>query len=135
MGEKETLEGLRKQIDEIDAEILELLNRRGKIALEVSQLKKLNSFEVYDPAREREIEDKIRKTNPGPMPTVAVLAVFREIISGSRSLQQPMRVAFLGPEGSFSHQAAFNELGTSSTLVPVDSFEKVFKEVVKYPSI
>ncbi|HXG30313.1 MAG TPA: prephenate dehydratase [Thermodesulfobacteriota bacterium] len=129
MGSSEGLENLRKRIDEIDKRIIELLNERGRIAIEISRLKQENSFNVYDPAREREIERNIRNTNPGPLSTDSVVSVFREIISGCRSLQHPIRVAYLGPQGSFSHQASFHEFGSSADLVPVGSFEDVFEEV------
>jgi chorismate mutase / prephenate dehydratase len=131
MGSSEDLENSRKRIDEIDRKILELLNERGKIAIEISKLKQENSFNIYDPAREREIERNIKKANPGPLSTDSVLSIFREIISGCRSLQGPIKVAYLGPEGTFSHQVAFREFGSSAELVPVRSVEDVFEEVKK----
>jgi len=131
MGSSEGLENLRKKIDEVDKKIIELLNERGRIAIEISKLKQENSFSVYDPAREREIERNIRNINPGPLSTDSVISVFREIISGCRFLQNQIRVAYLGPEGSFSHQASFHEFGSSAGLAPTESFEDVFEEVEK----
>ncbi|HZX13331.1 MAG TPA: chorismate mutase, partial [Thermodesulfobacteriota bacterium] len=114
MGSSLDLENLRKRIDEIDTKILEFLNERGKIAIQISKLKKENSFNVYDPAREREIERNIKRANLGPLTADSVLSVFREVISGCRSLQRPIKVAYLGPDGTFSHQAAFREFGSSA---------------------
>lgn len=131
MGSSEDLEDLRKKIDEIDKKLLELLNERGRIAIEISKLKQENSFNVYDPAREREIERNIKKINPGPLSADSIISVFREIISGCRSLQHQSKVAYLGPEGSFSHQAAFHEFGGSAGLMSVGSVEEVFEEVEK----
>ena len=131
MGSSEDLENLREKIDEIDKKILEFLNERGKIAIEIRELKQENSFNVYDPAREKEIEKKIRKANPGPVPMDSAVSVFREIISACRSLQHPIKVAYLGPEGSFSHQAGFHEFGSSSVFLPVINLQDVFEEVEK----
>ncbi len=132
MGSSEGLENLRKRIDEIDRKLLELLSERGRVAIEISKLKKENSFSVYDPAREREIEKNITKINRGPLSKESIISIFREIISGCRSIQNRVRVAYLGPEGSFSHQAAFHEFGASVDFDPVPSFEEVFEEVEKH---
>lgn len=129
MVSAEDLEILRKEIDKVDDEILELLNERGRFALEISRLKKKNSSSVYDPVREREIERQIRKRNTGPLSDVSVISVFREIISSCRALQESIKVSYLGPEGSYSHQATFHEFGSSTELVPFLSFEEVIEEV------
>jgi len=129
MASAKSLEDLRKKIDEIDRKILDLVNERGKIALEVSGHKKQNSLSVYDPAREKQIEKVLNETNPGPLSNSFVISIFREIISGCRALQKPTRIAYLGPEGSFSNQAAFHKFGSSSALIPVSSFEEVFEVV------
>ncbi len=129
MASKKNLKKLREEIDKIDSKLLELINKRGSFALEVSKHKKANSIRVYDPAREKEIEDKLIKKNKGPLTNDYVLSVFREIISGCRALQHDTKVAYLGPEGSYSNQAAFHKFGGSTDLVPVGSFEEVFEEV------
>lgn len=129
MASSKNLQDLRKSIDEIDRKILDLINERGRIALEVSGHKKENSLSIYDPAREKEIEKILREMNPGPLSDSYVLSIFREIISGCRALQKPTKIAYLGPEGSFSNQAAFHKFGSSSALIPVSSFEEVFEVV------
>jgi chorismate mutase/prephenate dehydratase len=131
MGSSEELEILRRKIDEVDRKILELLNERGSIAVKIRELKQENSFHIYDPVREREIEENLKKMNKGPLSTESIVSIFREIISGCRSLQHTLKVAYLGPEGSFSHQLAFKEFGSLAELIPLDSVEEVFEEVEK----
>ncbi len=129
MGSSNNFDKLREKIDSLDQEILKLLNERGDVALEIRKLKMENSVGVYDPGREKLINNKLKEVNAGPFSDDSVLNIFREIISASRLLQQPTRVAYLGPEGSFSHQAAYNEFGGSSELLPLGSFEEIFEEV------
>ena len=131
MSSSEGLDNLRKEIDEIDEKIVQLVNRRGEYALEVSKLKQENSIQIYDPAREKEIERKLKEINTGPLSIKYLISIFREIVSGCRALQRSTRLAYLGPEGSFSNQAAFHKFGGSTELVPVGSFEEVFEEVTK----
>lgn len=129
MAPNKELAAVRREIDALDSELLELINRRAELAMEVSGLKKKGSLGVYDPGREREIEGKITGSNPGPLSNQDILFVFREIISRCRSLQHDEKIAYLGPEGSFSNQAAFRKFGASSEFLPVSSFEDVFEEV------
>lgn len=131
MSREKDLNKLRLKIDEIDSKILDLVNERGKIALEVSTHKKANSIRVYDPVREKEIEEKLKKKNTGPLTNEYILSIFKEIIAGCRALQHNTKVAYLGPEGSFSNQAAYNKFGGKTDLVPVSSFEEVFEQVHK----
>jgi chorismate mutase-like protein len=81
------LKELRKKIDVINQEILVLLNERAEVVLEIGELKKENSMEVYDPGREKEIENKLVEINKGPLPDESVIKIFREIISACRALQ------------------------------------------------
>ena len=129
MAPNKELASVRREIDALDSKLLELINRRAELAIEVSGLKKKGSLGVYDPGREKEIESKITQGNPGPLSDEDILFVFREIISRCRSLQHDEKVAYLGPEGSFSNQAAFRKFGASSEFVPVSSFEDVFEAV------
>lgn len=129
MSSKKNLEKLRDEIDKIDDKLLNLINKRGTLALEISKHKKENSLRVYDPAREKEIEDKLADKNTGPLTNEDVISVFREVISGCRALQHDTKIAYLGPEGSFSNQAAFHKFGGAVDLVPVFTFQEVFEEV------
>jgi chorismate mutase/prephenate dehydratase len=122
---------LRRQIDAIDDKILELLNRRAGVVIEVGKAKAGQSKEFYVPGRERAIYERLTAANPGPFPAEAVRRVFREIISASLSLEQPLKVAFFGPQGTFTHAAAMKQFGFSAQLVPQKSIPAVFDEVAR----
>ncbi len=128
MSQKE-LNPLRKKVDQIDQEILQLLNKRSEIVLKIGDLKKRDHEEVYAPLREKSLLDTLAKKNKGPFPTHALRAVFGEILSASRSLQSPIRAAYLGPEATFTHLAALRYLGRSTELIPETSISKVFDAV------
>ncbi len=127
---RKTLSELRAGIDSIDGEILKLINSRASLAFEVMDAKRQISKGVYDPEREKEIEEKTARLNPGPLTDADAVSIFREIIRSCRSLQSGARVSYLGPEGSFSHQAAWAIFGASSELVPRKSLEEVFDGVL-----
>jgi chorismate mutase / prephenate dehydratase len=122
------LQNLRQQIDDIDDQILELLNRRARVVVEVGKLK-AGSSQYYVPSREKAIYDRLIAENPGPFPDDGVRRVFREVISASLSLEQPLKVAFLGPQATFTHVAAMRQFGLSAQLVPVRSIPAIFEEV------
>lgn len=124
-----SLPELRKLIDSIDDQILDLLNRRARVVIEVGKTKTGQSKEFYVPSREMAIYERLTAHNPGPFPAEAIRRVFREIISASLSLEQPMKVAFLGPQGTFTHAAAMKQFGFSAQLVPQKSIPAVFDEV------
>ncbi len=129
MASKKELAAVRSEIDKIDSSLLELINRRAALAIKARGFKRKASLQVYDPTREQQIQEKLVKTNKGPLSTESVLFVFREIVSCCRSLQHENKVAYLGPEGSFSNQAAFRRFGDASEFLPVHSFKDVFDEV------
>lgn len=123
------LEKRRKEIDGIDAEILELLNKRANIAIEIANIKRKANLKFYSPERERAILERIAALNKGPFPNDALKIIFREIISASLSLEEPIKVAYLGPEGTFTNLAALRHFGSSAMYVPVDSIKAVFDAV------
>ncbi len=121
-----TLPELRTQIDTIDQQVLALLNQRAVLAAEVGELKKLDGSPVFRPARESEVVQNLQAGNPGPLKNSGVANVWREIMSACRALEALQRVAFLGPAGTFSEQAAIQFFGSSVAHVPCVSVDEVF---------
>jgi chorismate mutase / prephenate dehydratase len=128
MGE---LEQLRKQIDLLDERLVALLNERAKVVVEIGKLKQRTkgSPPIYAPDRERAVLDKVMRANKGPLPDRCLLAIYRELMSGSFFLERPLRVAYLGPEGSFSHNAAMLKFGQSVEYEPQLDIRGVFDEI------
>lgn len=124
-----SLQELRKQIDAVDLELVALLNRRAQIVIEVGKLKNADGTPIYAPDREKAVLDKIRKANHGPLPDKALAAIYRELMSASFALEKPLRIAYLGPQGSFSHLAAVEKFGASVEYEPVTDIHGVFDEV------
>jgi len=123
---------LRARIDQIDKQLVALMNERANVPVEVGQTKKAHSGEAvqfYVPAREKLVLDKIRQLNEGPLPNRSLDAIWREIMSGSVKLQTPLRIAYLGPAGSFSHAAAVGKFGSSVDYVTSADIESVFNAV------
>jgi len=125
------LERLRKKIDEIDNSILELLNRRAEVVLEVARIKRDGNKTFYVPDRERKILERLQSLNRGPFPNDALKVVFREIISASLSMEKPLEVACLGPLATYTHLAGVRHFGSSAKFIPVKSIKEVF-EAVEY---
>jgi chorismate mutase / prephenate dehydratase len=117
---------LRERIDAVDRELLALLNRRAGLALEVGELKKHEGSPVFRPEREAQVIDGLKSANPGPLPNACVAPIWREIMSASRALESPTRVAYLGPAGTFSEEAALGFFGSSIVRVPCANFDEVF---------
>ena len=128
MDEK-NLKNLRQQIDTLDDQILDLLNRRADVVVAVGKAKDEKRGEYYVPSREKAIFERLINKNNGPFPDEGVRRVFREIISASLSLEQPLKVAFLGPQATYTHVAAMQQFGFSAQLVPLKSIPSVFEEV------
>ena len=125
------LEPLRQRIDALDTQILDLLNQRARTALEVGDVKK--DFDaagpILKPEREALIIRRLQSENGGPIPEDAVAAVWRQIISACRGLESVLTTAFLGPQGSFSEQAAYEHFGHAITALRCESFDEVFRAV------
>ena len=118
---------LRERIDSVDRELLALLNRRAGLALEVGEIKKHEGSVVFRPEREAQVIDGLKAVNPGPLKSENVAPIWREIMSACRALETPTRVAFLGPAGTFSEEAALGFFGSSIVRVPCPSFDEVFR--------
>ncbi len=125
------LKKLRVLIDEIDHKILDLLNKRAGIALDVGKTKQSNKLNIHSPVREKEILSRLRKTNPGPFPNEALKLIYEEILSASLSLQQPLKVAYLGPSATFTHLAASRRFGSSTEYIPESTIKAVFESVYR----
>ncbi len=125
-----SLTELRKQIDKLDEELLTLLNKRSQLSIQVGQLKKDNHNPIYCPEREQYILSKLQGKNSGPLPDEHLLHIYTEILSSSRYLQHPLRVACLGPAGTFSYMAGQDFLGKTTVLQPLPTLEEVFAAVV-----
>lgn len=126
---QQDLGSIRIQIDEIDSQLVKLLSRRAELAIEIGSIKGKDGKPFFTPEREREIFAKLDKTNPGPLQTRQLSAIFREIISAARAAEKPLFAAYWGPPGTFTHLAAVKTFGESSTLVPAESIEEVFRTV------
>jgi chorismate mutase/prephenate dehydratase len=125
------IENHRKEIDLIDAEILRLLSQRGKVALKIAGIKKRDNLSFHYPDRERQIFKRLHMLNEGPLPKSAISAIFREIFSATLALEEPLRVAYLGPEGTFAHLAALKLFGSSTISLARASIGEVFEAVAK----
>ena len=124
-----TLQECRDAIDSVDNEILELLNKRMKIVERVGEIKNDSGAAIYRPEREKEIIDRLAKRSQednGILNKGAIEAVFLEIFAVSRNLELPERIAYLGPEGSFTHQAAESRFGGMSEYLSLNSIHAVF---------
>lgn len=127
------LEKLRKEIDKVDEEIVKLLNVRAKLTKEVGKLKKRYGKPIYVPGREQEIFRRLEQINEtiGEFPTDSIKPVFREIISACRSTEENLKVAYLGPRATFTHQASLKQFGQAVEHIPVQTIKDVFDEIVK----
>jgi chorismate mutase/prephenate dehydratase len=118
---------LRDRIDAVDREVLAALNRRAALALQVGELKKLEGSVVFRPEREAQVIDGLKSRNPGPLASDSIAPIWREIMSACRALETPSRVAYLGPAGTFSEEAALGYFGSSIVRVPCPSFDEVVR--------
>ena len=119
----------RLRINELDNQILQLLTERAEAALKIGDLKRRQDAPVYAPERETEIVRRLMAANTGPLPAEAILAVWREILSACRALEATLTVTYLGPQATFTHQAARERFGSAGVYRPARSIVEVFDEV------
>jgi chorismate mutase/prephenate dehydratase len=124
-----TLATLRSEIDRIDKELVDLLNRRSDVAIQIGQIKQDQGLDIWSSSREDEVLARVVEASRGPLPHQTLRLIFRELMSSSRSLQRQLRVAFLGPKYSYSHLASVAKFGEAVEHVPVGSIAAVFEEV------
>ncbi len=124
-----TLDELRIEIDRIDDKLLELYNKRMEYVHQVGELKNTTGTPIYRPEREQSILNRLKTKNLGKLTEEAIDALFLEMFAVARNLERPEAIAFLGPEASFTHQAAEMKFGAMSTYIPIKSITGVFREV------
>jgi len=124
-----TLDELRIQIDTIDDTLLELYNKRMEYVQQVGALKNTMGAPIYRPEREQSILNRLKKQNRGKLTNSAIDALFLEMFAVARNLERPEGIAYLGPEASFTHQAAESKFGAMSSYLPISSIKGVFREV------
>lgn len=122
-----TLPELRTQIDSLDLELLALLNQRAALAHEVGEIKQVEGSPVFRPEREAQVVSALQARNPGPLKDSSLAVIWREIMSACRALEAAQRVAYLGPAGTFSEQAAIQYFGSSIERVMCGSIDEVFR--------
>ncbi|MCM8778954.1 MAG: prephenate dehydratase [Candidatus Omnitrophica bacterium] len=125
------LKGLRAKIDSLDKKIVELLNERAALTLEIARLKKKMKEPIYVPDRESEVYKKVNQANRGPLNNESLSAIYREIMSASLSLEKSLKIAYLGPPATFTHLAALNKFGSQVEYLDCRSISEVFNEVEK----
>jgi len=123
------LSQLRKKIDALDAKIIELLNDRASITSTIGQEKIKNNKPIYAPEREQDVLRRVKNLNKGPIKNEGVEAIYREVMSAALALEKPLRIAYMGPEATFSHLASLKKFGSSVTHVPCDNVAEVFTKV------
>ncbi|MHC4981863.1 MAG: prephenate dehydratase [Planctomycetota bacterium] len=129
--DRDDLAALRKRIDELDKRIVELLNQRAKVVIDVGKAKQSEGAPIYAPDREHTVLERIARHNKGPLPQKTLQAIYRELMSGSFALEKPLRIGYLGPEGSHSHYAANRKFGSSVEYRALADIRAVFEEVVR----
>src|SRR2546425_5938860 len=121
----------RKAIDKLDAKIVKLLNERTEHVLEIGAIKLKAGEEIYAPHRELAVLERVCRGNPGPLPKESLRSIYREIMSSALALEKTMTIAYLGPEATFTHQAAIQRFGSSLRYASQKTIADVFTEVAK----
>ncbi|MEM7146962.1 MAG: prephenate dehydratase [Verrucomicrobiota bacterium] len=126
-----SLEDLREKIDGVDDQLLALLNERADLVHEVGEIKKKGGLEIYAPEREEKLLQSLLVKSKGRLPEKAIRAIYREIMSASLDLERGLQIAYLGPEGTWTHQAAISKFGASVEYVPQANLSDVFDRVTR----
>lgn len=126
---EDKLNKLRSEIDSLDVEIISLIQKRAEYAKEIGDVKKEAGGPIYRPDREKDVYEKVTKLSKGSLPASVIRAIYREMMSGTIALEHPLKVGFLGPEGSFSHEALRTKFGSSIEAFPQSTIPDVFRSV------
>lgn len=127
MTTDDKLKPLRQQIDAIDTQILDLLNQRARVAQQVGHVKAETNAPVFRPEREAQVLRNAAERNPGPLHDTDIQTIFREVMSACRALERRVTVAYLGPVGTFSEQAVYQQFGHAVEGAPCASIDEVFR--------
>ncbi len=131
MAKKHTLESLRKKIDGIDSLLIDTISERARCAQQVAEVKEDQGDQAYyKPEREAQVLRRVMEKNQGPLGNEEMARLFRQIMSACLALEQPVKVAYLGPEGTFTQEAALKHFGDSAVSVPQSAIDEVFREVL-----
>ena len=123
------LNELREKVNALDTKLVKYLNERAELSIEIGDLKKSNNSSIYAPHREKQVLDRLKEINKGPMTDEAFQAIYREVMSSSLSLEKALQISYLGTEGSFTHMAANKKFGSQVKYVPCTSILEVFQKV------
>jgi chorismate mutase/prephenate dehydratase len=126
-----TLEEIRHRIDTLDTDLLRLLSERADLVHDVGVVKKKEGLSIYAPEREEAVFQRLLKLNSGRLPEKSIRAIYREIMSAALALEEDLKIAYLGPAGTWTHQAALSKFGHSVDYLPQPSFADVFDEVAR----
>ncbi len=126
-----TLDDIRQRIDTVDTELLRLLSERADLVHEIGVIKKKDGLAIYAPEREEAVFQRLQKMNSGRLPEKSLRAIYREIMSAALALEEDLKIAYLGPAGTWTHQAALSKFGHSVQYLPQASFADVFDEVAR----
>lgn len=126
-NQSERLEAIR----ETDESLVEMINERAELVIQVGHYKRKTDVPIYAPHREAAVLKKIKSLNSGPLPNQTLEAIYRELMSGSFALEKPLRIGFLGPQGGFSHLAAVRQFGSSVTFAPSTEIRNIFTQVIE----
>lgn len=131
MAKKHTLESLRQKIDDIDSLLIDTISERARCAQQVAEVKEDQGDQAYyKPGREAQVLRRVMEKNQGPLSNEDMARLFRQIMSACLALEQPVKVAYLGPEGTFTQEAALKHFGDSAVSVPQSAIDEVFREVL-----
>jgi len=125
----ERLSANRERIDTIDRQLVGLLNRRASVVRAIGEIKKARGIEVVDAGREEQVIARIEKANTGPFPGESLRSIYREIFAASHQIEEPLAVAYFGPEATFTHQACRRVFGAAARTLPKPSIREVFRAV------
>lgn len=129
--DKNSLNDVRQKINGLDETLIKLLNERALLAKEIGDIKKESSTEIFNAAREEQVYKRIADLTDGPLDAKALRSIYREIMSATKNLEKSLGIAFLGPQATYTHQAALSKFGSSVNYVPAENIRDVFFKVEK----